>query len=124
MASKATSPIPYKLPPGHLLKPIIVCGVVMALAANKSVIAPGSLLHDQLRPRSPTTFKAVVWMQLITFWFLYGAHTIESAILATKLWKGGVSILSLTWWKWMAECFVGGKFCFEHFESVVKRKGM
>jgi hypothetical protein len=122
MAPKSGSSIPYTLPPRHLLKPIIVCGIVMAVAANKSIIAPGSLLYDQLRPRSPTAFKAVVWMQLITFWSLYGAHTIESALLARKLWQGGVSILSLAWWKWMAECFVGGKFCFDHFDGVVKGK--
>ncbi|KAF2683341.1 hypothetical protein K458DRAFT_418965 [Lentithecium fluviatile CBS 122367] len=122
MSAKITPPACYTLPPRHLRNPIIICGIVMAISANRRIIAPGSLLHEQVLPRSPTTFKTLVWMQLIIFWFLYGVHTIETAIFATKLWKAGVSVLSLDWWKWMCECFVGGKFCFEHFEGVVKGK--
>jgi hypothetical protein len=122
MAPGSVTPVPYAIPPRHFRNPIIVCAVIMALAASKRIIAPGSLLHDQLLPRSPTAFKTVVWAQLITFWFLYGAHTIETAVLATKLWKRGQSVLSLDWWKWIVECFIGGQFSLRHFDEVCKSR--
>lgn len=120
MSATHSRPVPYTLPPGRLLKPILVCGVLMALSANKRITSPGSVLYDSLLSRSPTALKATLWIQTGIFWFLYGAHTIESAIFVKKLSDHGVSVLSTAWWKWMAECFVGGKFCFEHFEGVVK----
>lgn len=94
----------------------------MALTASKRFAYPGSVLHSQLLSLSPTAAKTATWLQIGTFWFLYGAHTIESAIFAKKLGDQGVSILSAAWWKWMVECFIGGKFCFDHFEGVLKGK--
>lgn len=114
--------VPYTLPPTHLSRPILICGIIMALTASKRLAYPGSILHGQLMSVSPTAAKAALWLQTGIFWFLYGAHTIESAIFAKKLRDHGVSILSATWWKWMAECFIGGKFCFEHFEGIIKSK--
>lgn len=114
--------VPYSLPPSHLLKPIIVCGVIMALSASKSVIAPGSLLYDNLLHRSPTAIKAAVWIQNGLFYFFYGAHSIESVMMMKKLVDQGVSAFSGTFWKWVVECFIGGKFCFDHFEGVIKGK--
>lgn len=113
-----SSPLPYTLPPSHLSKPIMICGIIMALTASKQLAYPGSLLHTQLSTLSPTAAKAALWLQIGTFWFFYGAHSIESAILAKKLRDQGVSILSATWWKWIAECFIGGQFCFKHFDLV------
>lgn len=92
----------------------------MALSAHKGLLAPGSLPYDKLLVRSPKALKAALWIQTAVFWFLYGAHAIESAIFVKKLSAYRVSVLSIAWWKWMAECFVGGKFCFEHFEAVVQ----
>ncbi|KAJ4300923.1 hypothetical protein N0V90_003011 [Kalmusia sp. IMI 367209] len=114
--------VPYSLPPSHLSKPIVICGIIMALSASRRLISPGSILYDQLLSQSPAAIKAAVWIQNGLFWFLYGAHTIESAIFAKKLMDHRVSVLSSTWWKWMVECFIGGKFCFEHFDGIVKGK--
>src|SRR5262245_52177808 len=118
----AKKPLPYTLPPGPLLKPIIICGVVMALSANKRIASPGSPLYDNILSRSSIALKAFVWAQRGIFWFLYGAHTIESLIFIKKLNEQGVSVFSTAWWKWMVECFIGGKFCFEHFEGAVKAR--
>jgi hypothetical protein len=90
----------------------------MALSASRRF----SAYHSQLLSQLPTLAKVAYWLQTGIFWFFYGAHTIESAMFAKKLRDHGVSVLSTAWWKWMLECFIGGKFCFEHFESIVKGK--
>ncbi|OAL06797.1 hypothetical protein IQ06DRAFT_263198 [Phaeosphaeriaceae sp. SRC1lsM3a] len=106
--------------PGHPhLKPIIICGVIMALSARREVISPGSPLYDYVLSRSSIALKAATWIQNGLFYFLFGAHAIESAMFTQKLKAHGVSVLSLAWWKWMATCYVGGKFLFEHFDRVV-----
>ncbi|KAL5375914.1 hypothetical protein PMIN02_011940 [Paraphaeosphaeria minitans] len=117
-SAMSTRTVPYQLPPSHLSKPIIVCGIVMALSASRRF----SAFHGLLLSQSPTLANVAQWLQTGIFWFLYGAHAIESAVFAKKLKDHGVSMLSAAWWKWMVECFVGGKFCFEHFEGMVKSK--
>lgn len=121
-AAMTTMPVPYTAPPTRLSRAIIICGIVMALTASKRLAYPGSIVHSQLMTISPTAAKTAMWLQTGIFWLFYGAHTIESAIFAKKLRDHGVGILSTAWWKWMAECFIGGKFCFEHFDGVVKGK--
>lgn len=106
--------------PGHpQLRPIIICGVIMALSARREIIAPGSPLYDYVLMHSPVALKAARWIQNGLFYFLFGAHGIESAMFTKRLNDHGVSVLSLAWWKWMATCFVGGKFLFDHFDKVV-----
>jgi hypothetical protein len=112
----------YHAPKAPYLKPILICGAVMALLARREVISPGSPLYDYVLSRSPHALKAGVWIQNGLFYFLYGAHGIETAMFTKRLSEHGVSVMSLAWWKWMATCFVGGKFCFEHFDKVAGRK--
>lgn len=112
----------YITPADPYLKPIIICGVIMALSAKKSFILPGSPIYDYVLFRSPLAFKAATWIQNGLFYFLYGAHAVETAMFTKKLNEHGVSALSVAWWKWMVTCFIGGKFCFEHFDQVVGRK--
>ena len=101
---------------------MIVCGVIMALSARREVISPGSPLYDYLLSRSATALKAATWIQNGLFYILFGAHAIETAMFTKRLKEHGVSVLSLAWWKWVATCFVGGKFCFEHFDRLVGKK--
>ena len=127
MSAKNTSSVQlnntYVRPTGSLGRSIVICGIVMALSARKEVISPGSPLYDSVLFRSPNAMKGATWIQNGLFYFLFGAHSIESVIFAyAKLAKHGVSFFSLAWWQWMATCFVGGKFCFEHFEKVVAKK--
>ncbi|KAH3954765.1 hypothetical protein HBH70_039550 [Parastagonospora nodorum] len=112
----------YHAPTAPYLRPIIICGVVMALVARREVISPGSPLYDYVLSRSPNALKAGVWIQNGLFYFLYGAHAIEAAVFTKRLSNHGVSVMSLAWWKWMATCFIGGKFCFEHFDKLVGKK--
>ncbi|KAF1950761.1 hypothetical protein CC80DRAFT_496662 [Byssothecium circinans] len=121
-SSSPPKSVPYSLPAGRLLRPIIICAVVMAFSARKSLLAPGSFLQENLLSlnSSGTALKAAKWIQTGLFWIVYGAHSVECVILARKLSQHGVSVLSAAWWKWIAECFVGGQFCFKHFEGVAK----
>ncbi|OAL53258.1 hypothetical protein IQ07DRAFT_355142 [Pyrenochaeta sp. DS3sAY3a] len=106
--------------PGHpQLKPIIICGIIMALSARHEVISPGSPLYDYVLVRSGTALKAARWIQNGLFYFLFGAHAVESAMFMPRLSEHGVSLFSVAWFKWIATCFVGGKFLFEHFDRVV-----
>ncbi|KAF1920002.1 hypothetical protein BDU57DRAFT_508057 [Ampelomyces quisqualis] len=108
------------VPPGHpYIKPIIVCGIIMALSSRREVISPGSPLYDYILFRSGTAVKAATWIQNGLFYFLFGAHAMETVMFTRRLSEHGVSVLSLAWFKWVATCFVGGKFVFEHFDRVV-----
>lgn len=91
----------------------------MALSARSEVISPGSPLYDYALFRSPDALKAARWIQNGLFYFLFGAHAVETAIFTQKLSAHGVSVTSSAWWKWVATCFVGGQFCFKHFDRVV-----
>jgi hypothetical protein len=109
----------YTAPSHPYLKPIIICGIVMALSSRREVISPGSPLYDYGLVGSPTALTAAVWIQNGLFYFLFGAHAIETAMFARRLSAHGVGLFSAAWFKWMATCFVGGKFCFDHFDRVV-----
>jgi hypothetical protein len=109
----------YVAPSHPYLKPVLICGVIMALSARREVISPGSPLYDYVLSRSGTALKVAIWIQNGLFYFLFGAHAIETAMFTKRLNTHGVSVMSLAWWKWMATCFVGGKFVFEHFDRLV-----
>lgn len=109
----------YVAPTHPELKPIIICGVIMALSARREVISPGSPLYDYILAGSPNALTAARWIQNGLFYLLFVSHGIESVIFAKKLKDHGVSVLSSAWWKWIATCFVGGKFVFEHFNRLV-----
>ncbi|KAF2832115.1 hypothetical protein CC86DRAFT_424466 [Ophiobolus disseminans] len=112
----------YVPPTAPYLKPIIICGVIMALSTRREVISAGSPLYDYLLSRSTTAIQAATWIQNGLFYILFGAHVIETAMFTRRLEKHGVSAMSGAWCKWMGTCFVGGKICFEHFDRVVGKR--
>jgi hypothetical protein len=111
----------YMTPSSPYLKPIVICGIVMALSARREVIAPGSPIYDYVLSRSGNALKAATWIQNGLFYLLFGAHAVETGLFMKKLNEHGVSVMSAAWWKWVATCFVGGKFCFEWFDKVVSK---
>ncbi|KAH8731383.1 hypothetical protein GQ44DRAFT_698660 [Phaeosphaeriaceae sp. PMI808] len=120
MASPAFNLNNTFVPPSYpYLKPIVICGIVMALSARREMISPGSPLFDYGLAHSSTALKAATWIQNGVFYFVFIAHAVETAMFTKRLSDHGVSVTSLVWWKWMGTCFVGGKFLFEHFDRVV-----
>ncbi|KAF1845696.1 uncharacterized protein K460DRAFT_377056 [Cucurbitaria berberidis CBS 394.84] len=109
----------YIAPTYPYLKPIIVCGVIMALSARREVISPGSPLYDHLLSRSPNAIKTATWIQNGLFYFLFGGHAIESAMFTKRLNDHGVRLFSVSWFKWIGTCFVGGNFVFKYFDRAV-----
>jgi hypothetical protein len=110
----------YTPPSQPHLKPIIICGVIMALCA-----APTPAFLKPYNVNSPLPENVATagrWIQTGLFYFLYGAHAVETAIFMKRLKEHGVGFMSAAWWKWMGTCFVGGKFCFEHFDRLVGKK--
>lgn len=124
----ATQPKPVKVngytwPAGNLGRSIVITGIVMALSSRREVISPGSPLYDYLLAGRPTAIKWATYIQAGLFYFLFGAHSIETVYFAfAKLKKHGVPLLSVSWFQWMLACFVGGKFTMDHFEGVVAGK--
>jgi hypothetical protein len=103
----------YYAPKAPFLRPILICALVMALSSRREVL-------DTISPYlSPTATKAALWTQNGLFYFLFGAHAIETAIFTKRLNDNGISVASAAWWKWMGTCFVGGKFCFDWFDGCV-----
>lgn len=90
----------------------------MALSSRREVISPGSPLYDYVLSRSANALTAATWIQNGLFYFLFGSHAIETAIFAKRLGEHGVSVLSGAWVKWMVTCFVGGQFCYKHFDKM------
>ena len=91
----------------------------MLLSARRELIQPGSILHDYVLMGKPALVKAAKWIQNGLFYFLFGAHAIETPIFAyTRLLPHGIPILSLVWIKWVLSCFVGGVFVMRHFDAL------
>jgi hypothetical protein len=112
----------YVAPQAPYLRPILICGVVMALSARREVISPGSPLYDYALSRlSANGLKYASWVQSGLFYFLFGAHAVETAVFTKRLSRHGIEISSASWWKWIATCFVGGKLCFAHFDGLVAK---
>lgn len=126
MSSTSKAPVQittYTRPRGRLARGVVICVILMALSARKNLIAPGSTLYDNVLAGKPNAIKYATWAQNGTFYFLYGAHAIETAIFAyVKLHKHGMPLLSLAWVQWIVTCFAGGQFCFIHFDELVKSK--
>jgi hypothetical protein len=97
----------YKPPSSPHLAPIIICCIVMAVCALPSL---------ETCTRTPAGSKPHS--------SIYGAHIIKTAIFMTRLSKHGVTVGSVAWRYWVGTCFVGGKFCYEHFDRVVAEGGV
>ncbi|KAI1850893.1 hypothetical protein JX266_003558 [Neoarthrinium moseri] len=111
----------YPIPGGKLGRNTLICGLVMLLSSRSEVLAPGSPIYDYLLAERPTALKYSIRVQYGLYYFLFGAHTIESVIFAaTRLRKHGVPVFSLLWFKWMLACFIGGQLTYKHFDNVVR----
>ena len=95
----------------------------MLLSSRRELLAPGYPLYDNLLSTRPTALKYAKYVQNGLFYFLFGAHSIETALFAVKLHKAGLTPMQMVWWKWMGLCFCGGIFCYEEWEKVAKREG-
>jgi hypothetical protein len=111
----------YHPPTGPYLRPMLICGVIMALSSTRSVLGPSSPLHTYLvSNNSPSSaLRVATWIQSGLFYFLFGAHAVETVMFTRRLREHGVASGTAAWWKWVATCFVGGKFCFAWFDRVV-----
>ncbi|USP79770.1 hypothetical protein yc1106_07044 [Curvularia clavata] len=108
----------YHPPPHPQLVPILICFVVMFLSA----LPTPSFLLASSTPLPQTAAKLLRWTQSFLFYFLYGAHGVETILFTKRLRDHGVTVGSGAWCKWMGTCFVGGMFCFEYFDRIVGRK--
>ncbi|RMZ82876.1 hypothetical protein DV737_g1857, partial [Chaetothyriales sp. CBS 132003] len=127
MAAKNTAAVQlnntYVRPTGSAARNILFSALLMALSARKELISPGSPIYDYALAQSPEALKVATYIQNGLFYFLFGAHAVEVPLFAyIKLAKHGISLFSLAWWQWAATCFVGGKFCWDHFENVLVKK--
>ncbi|KAG9196589.1 hypothetical protein G6011_01710 [Alternaria panax] len=110
----------YTPPSNPHLKPIIICGIVMALSAAPT---PAMFHPDNFSsPLPENVATAGRWIQAGLFYSLYGAHAVETAIFMKKLNEHGIEFMSAAWWKWVGTCFVGGQFCFKHFNRLVGKQ--
>lgn len=112
----------YDFPRGKLGRTIITLGLMMALSSRREVISPGSPLYDYALAGRP---KAITWatnIQKGLFYFLFGAHSIETVLFAFTRLKNHVSFLSVAWFQWILACFIGGKYTFEHFDGLMASK--
>ncbi|KAK7964484.1 hypothetical protein PG996_007823 [Apiospora saccharicola] len=115
-----TYPVPAG---GRLLWGPIISGAVMYWSARPGLIEPGSWLYETALAQNPAAYNAAWWVQKSLFYFLFGAHAIETVAFAVgPLRKHGVPMFSGAWFQWVVGCFVGGVFTTKHFEQVVKAK--
>lgn len=111
----------YSFPAGHLGRNTILCGIAMALASRREVIAPGSPIYDYLLAGRPDALKYAIWLQTVVFYGLVVVHVAEVPLFAyLRLRKHGIPIFSATGLKWLATVFLGGMFTWEHFGNLVK----
>lgn len=113
----------FSLPSGDLGRKVLITGIIMLLSARGELLQPGSPLYDYVLAGRPTLLRAAKWIQNGLFYFLFGAHGIETPLFAwTRLRPHGVPVFSLLWVKWMLSCFVGGVFVFRQFDEIVAKR--
>ena len=76
--SKAVKIQEFSLPQGQLGRKVLVTGIIMLLSARREVLEPGSPLHDYVLAGNPSLLRAARWIQNGLFYFLFGAHSIET----------------------------------------------
>lgn len=70
----------FSLPQGDLGRKVLITGIVMLLSSRRELLQPGSPLHDYVLAGNPTLLKAARWIQNGLFYFLFGAHSIETPL--------------------------------------------
>ncbi|KAL1793129.1 hypothetical protein ACET3X_008111 [Alternaria dauci] len=87
----------YTPPSTPHLKPIIICGIVMALCAapTPAMFRPDNV--DSPLPENAAT--AGRWIQSGLFYFIYGGHAVETVMFMKRLSQHGVGFMSAAWWK-------------------------
>jgi len=114
----------YRFPTSSRRTGTIICGILMLWSSRRPYIELGSYFYKYaLRnlPASVSQYSTIV--QNVVFYFLFGAHAIETIIFAaTKLRKHGVNLLSSNGLRWILTAFVGGKFAIDEFDLLVAEK--
>lgn len=68
----------FHLPKGELGRKVLITGVIMLWSAKRSFIEPGSPLFDYVLVHDRRLQTAARWIQNGLFYFLFGAHGIET----------------------------------------------
>lgn len=78
--SKAVKIQEFSLPQGELGRKVLITAIVMLLSARRELLEPGSPLHDYVLAGNPSLLRAARWIQNGLFYFLFGAHSVETPL--------------------------------------------
>ncbi|KAF2277656.1 integral membrane protein-like protein [Westerdykella ornata] len=113
--------IPCYVHPGHLFN-FSQCLVTFIAFSRPSHFKPGSLLFDNLLYRTPSFASFCLKIQPFLIGIMVAIHAFEAAGMAKRLRKHGLTPLQMTWWLWVATCFIEGITSTWRLDGLVDQK--
>lgn len=119
--TKYTTPYASGLHPIHPFN-FTLCLIVLIAFSRRANFKSGSLLHDNLLSFIPGFGEFLFAIQPYLFYIMLAIHATETAFMASKLRRHGLTPSERVWWAWMGSCFVEGKTCWVRLDAHINEK--
>ncbi|KAK8174114.1 hypothetical protein IWX90DRAFT_485010 [Phyllosticta citrichinensis] len=112
----------YTRPRGLHALVFAVCILSFILVSRRANALPGSYIYDKVLSYAPAFAAFTATVQPVVLWGMVVGHLIESVVLARKLEKYNVPVLSGLWWQWITSCFIEGFGALQRVEALAREE--
>ena len=112
---------PYAYHVLHILH-FTLCSLLFVILSRPSHFRPGSWLYDNVLVQVPRLNSLLSVTQPYVIAIMVVAHTVETALLARKLGRHGVTPLQGVWWAWVGSCCIEGGTSFQRMNWLIEEK--
>ncbi|GME41615.1 hypothetical protein GTA08_BOTSDO00509 [Neofusicoccum parvum] len=110
----------YTRPRGAHAVVFAVCALTYVLVSRRANALPGSFIYDHVLKHAPGFAAFTAQVQPIVLALMVGIHVVESSVMARRLQRHNVALLSGLWWKWVASCFIEGFGALQRVDALVQ----
>lgn len=98
----------YTRPRGAHAVIFTVCALTYVLVSRRANALPGSLIYDHVLKYAPGLASFTAQVQPAVLALMVAIHVVEASIMARRLQRHNVALLSGLWWKWVASSSIEG----------------
>jgi len=104
----------YRSPKGFHAVVFGLCLFTYVVFSRRGNVLPGSLVYDYLLKHVPGS-SYFAGIQPAVLWLMVGIHAAEAVVMARRLGRHSVPLLSRLWWMWVGSCFIEGYGSFQRW---------
>lgn len=104
----------YRSPKGFHAVVFGLCLFTYVVFSRRANVLPGSLIYDYLLNYVPGS-SYFAGIQPAVLWLTVGIHLAEAVVMARRLGRHSVPLLSRLWWTWVGSCFIEGYGSFQRW---------